>query len=197
MRIVLATGNAGKIREMTHLFEVLYPDIQVLGLKDFPDVVVAEETGLTFEENARIKALSICKATGLVAVADDSGLEVEALGGRPGVRSARFSSEGTDQANNAKLLREMDEIPDELRDAAFVCAMVACAPDGREIVAHGRWPGRIGHEPKGENGFGYDPLFVAPEQGLTSAQLDPETKNTLSHRGQALRSLLAAWPDLV
>jgi XTP/dITP diphosphohydrolase len=197
MDVVLATKNAGKIREMSRILGQLEPGIRVLGLSDFPGIEPDEETGDTFEENAGIKARSICRQTGLTTIADDSGLEVAALNGRPGVHSARFSPEGTDKANNEKLLHELQGVPDEKRAAAFVCVMVACTPSGKEIAARGRWAGQIGQIPVGENGFGYDPLFFIPELGKTSAQLSAEEKNSLSHRAQALQALISRWPKLI
>ncbi len=191
--IVLATRNAGKIRELSAMLQTF--DLDVKGLAEFPYIGEIEETGVTFLENARIKARAVAQATGLVAVADDSGLEVDALGGAPGVYSARYAGEqGDDEANNAKLLQELAHVPEEKRAARFRCVMVASAPNGAELAADAAWEGRIALAPAGGNGFGYDPLFYLPEHGCTSAQLSKEDKNAQSHRGQALRQLLQNWP---
>ncbi|NJB68289.1 XTP/dITP diphosphohydrolase [Desulfobaculum xiamenense] len=191
--VVLATRNKGKIAELSQMLEGF--ELEVLGLDAFPEIGEIEETGTTFEENARIKAQAVAQATGLVAVADDSGLEVDAIGGAPGVYSARYSGEGaTDARNNAKLLGALDGVPAERRTARFRCVMLACAPGGEELVADGAWEGHIAEAPRGDNGFGYDPLFVDLESGRHSAELTREEKNARSHRGKALRRLLADWP---
>ena len=194
--IVLATGNAGKIRELSALLAEHYPDMRVLGLKDFPQIGEIPETGVTFEENARIKALAVARATGLVAVADDSGLAVDALHGAPGVYSARFSGEGaTDEKNVVKLLDAMKDVVDPWRGCHFACVMLAATPGGRELVGHGAWHGRVAHAPQGEAGFGYDPVFFDEELGMTAAQMDAQVKNARSHRGLALRGMLRGWPE--
>lgn len=194
--IVLATGNAGKIRELSALLAEHYPDMRVLGLKDFPQIGEIPETGATFEENARIKALAVARATGLVAVADDSGLAVDALHGAPGVYSARFSGEGaTDEKNVVKLLEAMKDVVDPWRGCHFACVMLAATPGGRELVGHGAWHGRVAHAPQGEAGFGYDPVFFDEELGMTAAQMDAQVKNARSHRGLALREMLRGWPE--
>ena len=194
--IVLATGNAGKIRELSALLAEHYPDMRVLGLKDFPQIGEIPETGVTFEENARIKALAVARATGLVAVADDSGLAVDALHGAPGVYSARFSGEGaTDEKNVVKLLEAMKDVVDPWRGCHFACVMLAATPGGRELVGHGAWHGRVAHAPQGEAGFGYDPVFFDEELGMTAAQMDAQVKNARSHRGLALRGMLRGWPE--
>lgn len=194
--IVLATGNAGKIRELSALLAEHYPDMRVLGLKDFPQIGEIPETGATFEENARIKALAVARATGLVAVADDSGLAVDALHGAPGVYSARYSGEGaTDEKNVVKLLDAMKEVVDPWRGCHFACVMLAATPGGRELVGHGAWHGRVAHAPQGEAGFGYDPVFFDEELGMTAAQMDAQVKNARSHRGLALREMLRGWPE--
>lgn len=194
--IVLATGNAGKIRELSALLAEHYPDMRVLGLKDFPQIGEIPETGVTFEENARIKALAVARATGLVAVADDSGLAVDALHGAPGVYSARYSGEGaTDEKNVVKLLDAMKEVVDPWRGCHFACVMLAATPGGRELVGHGAWHGRVAHAPRGEAGFGYDPVFFDEELGMTAAQMDAQVKNARSHRGLALREMLRGWPE--
>lgn len=193
--IVLATGNAGKIRELSAMLDACAPGIRVLGLRDFPDIGEIPETGTTFEENARIKALTVARATGLVAVADDSGLSVDALGGAPGVHSARYSGENTtDEKNVAKLLEALRGVPDEKRGCHFVCVMLAATPSGRELAAHGRWHGRVARARAGAGGFGYDPVFFDEELGMTAAQMSPAVKNARSHRGRALTALLREWP---
>jgi XTP/dITP diphosphohydrolase len=193
--IVLATGNAGKIRELSAMLAEHEPDIRVLGLKDFPEIGDIPETGATFEDNARIKAREVARLTGLVAVADDSGLAVDALDGAPGVYSARYSGEdATDERNVAKLLDALKDVPDPWRGCAFVCVMLAATPGGLELSGRGEWRGRVAHAPVGTQGFGYDPVFLDEELGLTAAQLDPQVKNGRSHRGLALRDLLGKWP---
>lgn len=195
-RVVLATRNLGKVRELQAMLQG--QGIEVLGLDAFPQVGEIEETGQTFEENARIKAKAVSEATGLMALADDSGLMVDALGGEPGVRSARYSGENaTDASNNEKLLAAMADVADEKRGCRFVSAIVAHAPNGRELLFHGEWPGRLGREPKGANGFGYDPLFLDLELGLTAAEMTPEQKNGRSHRGLAMRDLMEHFPAFV
>ncbi|WP_462325635.1 XTP/dITP diphosphatase [Desulfoplanes sp.] len=193
--IVLATGNQGKIREFATMFGELMPHVTVCGVKDFPDIGGIEETGTTFGENSRIKAEAVSRLTGHVAVADDSGLEVDVLGGRPGVYSARFSGPGaTDERNYLKLLEEMKNVPQERRTARFVCVITAFAPNGQTLVARGTWEGHIARSPIGENGFGYDPVFFDGTAQMTSAQMDQAMKNSRSHRGKALQSLLEQWP---
>ncbi|ACU90909.1 RdgB/HAM1 family non-canonical purine NTP pyrophosphatase [Desulfomicrobium baculatum] len=194
--IVLATGNAGKIRELSALLAELHPGLRVLGLNDFPEIGEIPETGATFEDNARIKALAVARATGLVAVADDSGLVVDALHGAPGVYSARYSGEGaTDEKNVAKLLDAMKDVVDPWRGCHFACVMLAATPGGRELIGHGAWHGRVAHAPQGGAGFGYDPVFFDEELAMTAAQMDAQVKNSRSHRGLALRELLRGWPE--
>lgn len=200
--IVLATRNQGKIRELSGLLKDF--GFEVKGLDSFPELPDVPETGATFEENALLKACTVSKATGLIAVADDSGLEVDALGGRPGVRSARYSDDENqagassgverDVRNNQKLLRELAAVPEARRTARFRCVMAACSPQGVSITASGAWEGRIALEPAGEQGFGYDPVFFDVELRCTAAELRREEKNARSHRGRALRKLLEAWP---
>jgi len=192
--IVLATGNKGKIRELSQMLGRSHPDLTVLGLKDFPEIGDIPETGETFEENALIKARAVCEATGLVAVADDSGLVVDGLGGAPGIYSARYSGEGaTDASNLAKVLAELECLPESQRTARFMCVMAACAPNGETLVAEGVWNGRIVMDPRGENGFGYDPVFFDDELNCTAAQMAPDVKNGRSHRGRALGNLMNQW----
>ena len=191
-RIVLASNNAGKVREINQL--LADRQIEVVPQKAFaiPD---AEETGLTFVENAIIKARHAARLSGLPAIADDSGIEVDALEGAPGIYSARFAGpECDDRRNNLKLLDELQGVAEEERSARFQCLMVYMrhADDPTPIICQGIWEGRILTAPQGENGFGYDPLFWVPSESCSSAQLSPELKNRLSHRGQALRRLLKA-----
>lgn len=193
--IVLATGNAGKIRELSAMLAEYDSEIRVLGLKDFPEIGDIPETGTTFEANARIKAVAVARLTGLVAVADDSGLVVDALDGAPGVYSARYSGEdATDEKNVVKLLAALQDVPDARRGCHFACVMLAVTPGGQELLGRGEWRGRVTYVPAGEQGFGYDPVFFDEELGLTAAQLDAAVKNGRSHRGRALRALLADWP---
>jgi len=193
-KVVLATRNAGKIRELNALLANL--GVEVLGLRDFPGVGEIPETGNTFLENARLKARAVCRITGLVSLADDSGLCVDALAGAPGVYSARFAGEdASDAANNAKLLTALARVPERDRTCRFMCVVVAVAPDGRELVAEGAWEGRVATAPTGNGGFGYDPLFFDPTVGRSAAELTAAEKNTRSHRGKALAALVANWPD--
>ena len=191
-KVVLASGNKGKVREINQILAGL--DIEVVPQTEF-NVPEAEETGLTFVENAIIKARNAAAHTGLPAIADDSGLEVDALKGAPGIYSARFAGKGaSDEANLEKLLRDIKATPDEQRGARFQCLMVYMehAEDPTPIMCQGTWEGRITHQASGDNGFGYDPVFYVPEYACTAAELSAETKNALSHRGQALQKLLKA-----
>ena len=188
-RIVLATGNPGKVREMG---EILAP----FGLEIVPQsrfqVPEAEETGLTFVENALIKARNAAAHTGLPAIADDSGLEVDALKGAPGIYSSRYAgADASDRDNLEKLLADLGDLPEAQRTARFQCLMVYMrhAEDPTPLICQGTWEGYILFEPRGENGFGYDPVFYVPSHDCSSAQLSKEVKNRLSHRGQALRQL--------
>ena len=192
-QVVLATRNNGKIKELNALLAPL--GISVRGLADFPDIGEIPETGETFLDNARIKARAVCQATGLVSIADDSGLCVDALSGAPGVYSARFSGENaTDAGNNAKLLAALVHVPERDRTCRFVSVVVAASPDGRELVAEGVWEGRVLPALAGNGGFGYDPLFFDPTAGKSAAEMTPEEKNARSHRGKALAGLVADWP---
>ena len=191
-RIVLATGNAGKLRELAGMLSD--SDIQIVSQTEL-GVTEAYETGLSFVENAILKARNASRQTGLPAIADDSGLEVDALDGAPGIYSARYAgAEATDADNTAKLLRELQDVPPEQRGARFRCAMVYLrhALDPAPLICEGVWEGRILDAPRGNNGFGYDPVFLVPERGCASAELPPEEKNRLSHRGQALKKMVAA-----
>lgn len=192
--LVLATRNPGKIKELEALLSGL--GFAVLGLGAFPDIGEIEETGTTFAENALLKARAVALATGLVALADDSGLAVDALSGAPSVYSARYSGEGaTDEKNNQKLLDALKDVPEDRRGCRFVSVVAACAPNGAELLAEGRWEGRVLAAQRGAGGFGYDPLFLDLELGRSAAELAPAEKNARSHRGRALRALLTDWPD--
>ena len=189
MKIVLATGNKGKLTEFQHLLELLPFDI--LPQSDF-EIPEAVEDGLSFVENALIKARHASRLTDLPAIADDSGLEVDALNGAPGIYSSRFSGENaTDQQNNLRLLSLLQEVPREQRTARFHCLLVFLrhAEDPTPLICQGTWEGLIGFTPEGDNGFGYDPLFYIPEMGCTSAQLGKEEKNRISHRAKAMALL--------
>ncbi|MGZ5026174.1 MAG: RdgB/HAM1 family non-canonical purine NTP pyrophosphatase [Methylobacter sp.] len=186
-KIVLASGNPGKIREI----QAILTDHPIVAQSEF-NVIDAEETGSTFVENAIIKARNAALHCGLPAIADDSGLVVDALDGAPGVVSARYAGIGaSDRDNLDKLLKELEGVPDELRTARFICVMVFMehAGDPYPVIAQGVWEGRILDHAAGENGFGYDPVFWVPGQSCTSAELLPSVKNALSHRGQALKTL--------
>ena len=190
--IILASSNPGKVREINQLLAGL--DLHVQPQTDFgvPDI---EETGLTFVENAILKARNAAQHTGRPAIADDSGIEVDALNGAPGIYSARYAGMGaSDQANLEKLLAELGDLPEEKRTARFQCLMVYMrhANDPTPLICQGSWEGRILFKPQGENGFGYDPVFYVPTHDCSSAELPADVKNSLSHRGQALRKLLAA-----
>ena len=190
-RIVLASNNAGKVRELAQLLAQARIEVRPQGDYDIPE---AEETGLTFVENAILKARNAALHSGLPAIADDSGIEVDALNGAPGIYSARYAGPGSSDTDNcARLLRELDTVPDGERGARFQCVLVYLhhAEDPTPVICQGTWEGSILHAPRGENGFGYDPVFLVPGEGCSSAELDPETKNRLSHRGQALRRLCA------
>lgn len=192
--IVLATRNKGKVAELEALLGGF--GISVQGLDAYPHIGEIPETGTTFEENAAIKARAVAQATGLIALADDSGLEVDALSGAPGVYSARYSGENaTDESNNAKLLDALKGVPEDRRGCRFVSVIMAAAPNGASAQARGEWPGRVLTVPSGEGGFGYDPLFLDPEAGQTAAEMAAQDKNARSHRGRALRALIALWPD--
>jgi len=189
--VVLATHNAKKLAELRRLVEAAGLDVAVLGLDDLPDYPEPAETETTFEGNALIKARAAVANTGRIALADDSGIAVDRLNGMPGVRSARWAGPGsTDAANNELLLRQLDDVLDPHRTAQFVCAMAMVAPDGTEAVRHGVVEGRLLTSPRGENGFGYDPLFVPDGHEQTTAELDPVAKDAISHRGRAVRAIL-------
>lgn len=192
-RIVLASGNAKKLDELRRILEPLVPGVEVLGLKDVEPYDEPAEIEPTFEGNALIKAREATRVTGLPALADDSGICVDALNGMPGVLSARWSGvpkdQGGDAANNRLLLAQLADVPDERRGATFRCAMALVMPDGTEIVEVGEMPGRVLHAEQGEGGFGYDPLFAADGHDVSTAELSREDKDEISHRGRALRAI--------
>ena len=188
----MASRNRKKLAEMRRVLDAAGLAFELLSLDDVPPFDEAPETGATFEENALAKARDAFDASGLPAVADDSGLEVEALNRMPGVLSARWAGvHGDDAANNALLLAQLRDVPDARRDAAFVSAS-ALVFSGGEVVVRGRWPGRIAREPVGDSGFGYDPLFIPDGLDCTAAQLSAAEKDSMSHRGRALRQLVPA-----
>jgi len=190
-RVVLATNNAKKLAELRRLLAVEAPEIQVLGLGDVAAYSEPAETERTFEGNALLKARACVAATGLPALADDSGLAVDVLNQMPGVRSARWAGTGaSDEENNALLLRQMQDVAPAERTARFVCAMALALPDGTEHVRLGEMQGRLAVSPAGHNGFGYDPLFVADGCAVTNGELDPSAKDAISHRGKAVRAIL-------
>lgn len=189
-KLVIATNNTGKLKEIQEIFKELAFDI--VSLRDLNFTATIEEDQNSFEGNARKKALEVMRYTGEITLADDSGLEVEALNGMPGVLSARFAGiNASDEQNNEKLLHMMNNIPYEKRKARFRCVIVVAFPDGRTLVSEGTCEGRIGYYPKGTNGFGYDPLFIVDKYGKTFAELEQDEKNSISHRGMALQRIKA------
>lgn len=191
-KVVLATGNAGKVRELADLLADFGLDVVA---QTELNVESVEETGLTFIENAILKARHAAKVTGLPALADDSGLAVDALGGAPGIYSARYAGEdASDLQNLEKLLQALKGVPDDKRQAQFHCVLVYMrhAEDPTPLVFHGCWPGVVTHAPAGQGGFGYDPIFYVPSEGKTAAELTRDEKHAISHRGQALKLLLEA-----
>lgn len=194
-KLVLASGNKGKIKEFSDIFSPL--NISIVAQKEL-NISDAEETGLSFIENAILKARHAAKLSGLPALADDSGIAVDYLGGAPGIYSARFAGEhGNDQANNDKLLQELKNAADSERGASFHCvlALLRHAEDPVPLVFHGQWRGRILHQAQGDKGFGYDPLFFVPEHQCSSAELDSAIKNQISHRAKAVQQLVNALHD--
>ena len=190
-KLVLATRNQGKITEFRRILEELAPgQIELIGVDQFPHLVDVDETGSTFEENSLLKARYTSEATGLPAIADDSGLCVDALNGDPGIYSARWAGvHGDDRANVEKVLQQLADVPDEKRTAHFMCVASLVMPDGRHQVAEGRFEGHILHAPVGENGFGYDPIFQPLGLSISSAQMSAQEKDLVSHRGKSLRSI--------
>ena len=197
-RLLLATRNPGKLAELQRLLESAVPGVAVVGLRDVPEYPEAPETGTTFAENALLKAREAVRYTGLPAVADDSGLTVDALNGMPGVLSARWSGRhGDDAANTALLLGQLADVPDERRGAAFVCAAAVVTPDGVERVLERSWRGQVVREGRGSNGFGYDPVFLPDGLERTAAELSAAEKDARSHRGQAFAALVPLVGELL
>ena len=188
-KLVLATRNKGKLVEFHRILDALAPgEINLVGVDEFPDLVDVEETGCTFEENALLKARYTASATGLPAISDDSGLCVDFLNGDPGIYSARWAGiHGNDQGNLEKLLEELRDVPDAKRTAHFTCVAALAMPDGRTHVEEGLFHGQILHAPVGQEGFGYDPIFQPLGMSISSAQMSPQEKDAVSHRGKALR----------
>ena len=187
-RLVFATGNQGKVNEFR---QMLGDEYEILSMKELGIDVDIVEDGATFEENAIIKAKAVMEATGEMVLADDSGFEVDCLNGEPGIYSARYMGEDTPYSvKNAELLRRCEGVPDEKRGARFVCVIACASPDGTVETAKGVIEGRIAQEPRGENGFGYDPIFYLPERGCTTGEMLPEDKNAISHRGLAIRRMV-------
>ncbi len=201
MKIIFATGNMGKMREIRAIMSDV--DAQILSMKEADVYADVEEDGTTFMENAFIKARAVSKLAkekgiDAVVIADDSGLVVDALGGEPGIYSARYLGEDTPYSiKNAKIIERLKGVADEDRSARFVCAMAAVFPDGSEESFEATYEGRIGYEEKGPNGFGYDPIFYLPDRGLYSAELDPDEKNRISHRGKALEGIKNILKDRI
>jgi XTP/dITP diphosphohydrolase len=191
-RLLLATRNPKKLAELQRILDAEnIHGIEVIGLDAVPAFPEAPETAATFEENALAKAHDAATATGLPAIADDSGIAVDALNGMPGVLSARWSGKhGDDLANLDLVLSQLTDVPDDRRGAAFVCAAALVTPGGTETTVRAEWRGTLTHHPRGTHGFGYDPIFIPSGHTQTSAELDPATKDSLSHRGQALRLLV-------
>ena len=188
-KVIFATGNQGKMKEIREILEDL--DIELLSLKDAGIHADIVEDGKTFEENAQIKARTICNLTGEIVLADDSGLEIDYLNKEPGIYSARYMGEDTSyHIKNANLIERLEGVPDEKRDARFVCVIACAYPDGTVDTATGIIEGKLAKEPKGENGFGYDPIFYLPERGMTTGEMEPEEKNAISHRGIAIRKMV-------
>jgi len=194
--VVLATRNQGKVKELAVLLSPFGLDVK--GLDAFPSIGEIEETGTTFAENSLLKASTVSKLTGLIALADDSGLVVDALNGEPGVYSARYSEQheqpATDARNTEKVLAKTADVPEEKRSARFVSVMAAATPDGTHILAEGTWEGRLTKAPVGTNGFGYDPIFLDLDINQTAAEMEPAQKNARSHRAKACAKLLELWP---
>lgn len=190
-KLLLATRNQGKVIEFQRILEAIAPNqIELISLDSFPDLGDVEETGETFEENALLKARQMSKATGLPAIADDSGLCIDALDGAPGIFSARWSGQhGNDQANNEKVLEQLKDHSADQRGAHFTCVAALALPDGRTHTEEGLFEGQILNSPMGENGFGYDPIFKPAGFEISSAQMSAEQKDSLSHRGKALRAI--------
>ncbi|MFE0771800.1 RdgB/HAM1 family non-canonical purine NTP pyrophosphatase [Streptomyces sp. NPDC058861] len=197
-RLILATRNAGKITELHAILADAGLDLELVGADAYPEVPDVKETGVTFAENALLKAHALARATGLPAVADDSGLCVDVLNGAPGIFSARWSgTHGNDRANLDLLLAQLSDIADEHRGAHFACAAALALPDGTERVVEGTMPGTLRHTPAGTNGFGYDPILQPEGYDITCAELTPSEKNAISHRGKAFRALVPVVRELL
>jgi XTP/dITP diphosphohydrolase len=197
-RLVLATRNRGKLAELDRILAAGRVNVALVGLAEFPDAPDVRETGATFTENALLKARAMAAFTGLPTVAEDSGLCVDALNGMPGVLSARWSGKhGDEAANNELVLAQLTDVPDNRRGAHFACAAALVLPGGREHVSEGTVYGRLIRAERGSNGFGYDPIFVPDSAELTTAELSPEAKDKISHRGRALRGLAPVIAALV
>ena len=196
-RVVLASRNAHKIEEMARILDDAGLHVEVVGIDAFDDVPEVPETEPTFEGNALLKARAVCAATGVPAVSDDSGLCVDALGGLPGVLSARWSGGNGDVANLELVLAQLGDTPDDRLGAQFRCAVALVLPDGREAVVHGEMRGHLVRAPRGTNGFGYDPIFVPDGETRTSAEMSSDEKDAISHRGNALRALAPVLRDLL
>lgn len=187
-KVVFATGNAGKMKEIREILKDL--DCEVCSMKEMGIDIPIEENGKTFEENAVIKAEAVAAACGEIVLADDSGLEIDYLNGEPGIYSARYMGEDTPYSiKNANLIERLKGVPEDLRGARFVCVIAAVFPDGEVVSTYGEVKGRIAHSERGSNGFGYDPVFFLPEFGRTTAELSDHEKNSISHRGEALRKM--------
>ena len=200
-RIIFATGNMGKMREIKQIMSGF--DLEILSMKEAGVAVEVEENGASFMENSFIKARAIaavCKERGYedIVLADDSGLVIDALNGEPGIYSARYLGEDTSYTiKNNKILERMEGVPEEKRTARFVCAIACVLPDGKELSAEATYEGHIGYEIKGTNGFGYDPILYLPDRGMYSAELDPEIKNRISHRGKALNRMKELLSEVI
>lgn len=194
MKVILASKNQHKLVELSTILSQLGFEIALES--EYGLDIDVEETGTTFEENSFLKAQAVMKASGLPVLADDSGLMVDALGGAPGVYSARYGNKSSDQERTAFLLENMKTVPEEKRTAKFVCVITCLWPDGRKIVARGECPGRIAFQPHGENGFGYDPVFYLPEKDKTYAQLSSDEKNAISHRARALQDFCRKYQQM-
>lgn len=197
MKVVLATRNQHKVAELRRILASANIDVELVGTDEFPDLPDVPETGSTFAANALLKAHDVAQRTGCIAIADDSGLCVDALNGMPGILSARWAgSHGDDAANLALVLTQITDVPSQRRGAAFHCAAAVATPEGDERVVEGVLTGSLADAPRGENGFGYDPIFVPTGYVLTTAELTPQEKDAISHRGQAFRALVPLLRDL-
>ncbi len=197
MKVVLATRNQHKVAELCRILASANLDVELVGTDEFPDLPDVPETGSTFAANALLKAHDVAQRTGCIAIADDSGLCVDALNGMPGILSARWAgSHGDDAANLALVLTQITDVPSQRRGAAFHCAAAVATPEGDERVVEGVLTGSLADAPRGENGFGYDPIFVPTGYVLTTAELTPQEKDAISHRGQAFRALVPLLRDL-